>query len=88
MADEVKAAAAMNKWWRQRTGKDESPASSSSEVLQGLVDVDAAALSVLVVYARNMSVLAESRRVKLAELQDDVATLQRALLEAGRPDEP
>lgn len=84
---EAEAAGLMNRWWRKRTGKDETPASPSGAD-DGFADVDATALSVLIVYARNMSALAESRRAKIEELTADVATLQRALLEAGRSGEP
>lgn len=82
-----KAANAMNRWWRKRTGRQDAVADPSGTG-DGYVDVKADALFVVVEYARNLSVLAESRRMKLAQLQDDVVTLQQWLFEAGRSDEP
>ena len=85
MGKKYYGAIAMNKWWRARTGKDEGVSVAYGG---GESRINDKALNVLVIYARNMSALAESRRAKIEELTADVATLQRALLEAGRSGEP
>lgn len=82
MVDVIAAETAMNKWWQRRTSSGVDVA--WPETSAGMVRVEPGALFVVVEYARNMSALAESRRKKLAELQRDVATLQEALLNAGR----
>ncbi len=73
---EEKAARALNRWWQNRTGTDESVANVYPFTMDrnpvpvcALVVVNAEALRVLTMYARAMSIVAERRRCRILELQ-------------------
>ncbi len=64
---EDKAARAMNRWWKRRTGSAAEVA--DPDIVNGTVNVDPAALKTLVMYARSMTIVAERRRRRICELQ-------------------
>ena len=83
--DVVEAVTVANRWWRKRTGTDVVIARRCSRDFD--VDVEPHAVKTLVMYATNMSAVAERRRRRIIELKADVETLQRAMFAVGRDPE-